>query len=68
MLILINILLFCHDQFQIRIEKGPMTEPVVFCIGHLRLHSLWNHFCVLSFHSVIYFPHKYHMLKEETGE
>ena len=24
-------------------------------VGHLGLHSLYNHFCVLSFHSILYF-------------
>ena len=42
MLVFINILLACHEGIKsyIRVEKGPMTEPVVFFIGHLGLHSL----------------------------
>ena len=27
--------------------------------------TLYNHFCVLSFHSVLCFPNDYHMVKEE---
>ena len=34
-------------------------------IGHLGLHILYNHFCVLSFHSVLCFPNDYYMVKEE---
>ena len=34
-------------------------------IGHLGLHILYNHFCVLSCHSVLCFPNDYHMVKEE---
>ena len=35
-------------------------------IGHLDLHSLYNHFGVLSFHSILYFSNEYHMVKEEN--
>ena len=27
--------------------------------------TLYNHFCVLSFHSVLCFPNDYHMVKEQ---
>ena len=30
----ISILLGCHGEFEIRIEKGWLTEPVIFFIGH----------------------------------
>ena len=33
--------------------------------GHLGLHSLYNNFCVLSFHSVLCFSNDYHIVKEE---
>ena len=93
MSILINTFVACHNKFKIRIEKGPMTESVVFfskhkciacspgqCIshlkcttfrkcfiqiGHLGLHILYKHFCVLSFHSVLCFPNYYHRVEEE---
>ena len=29
------------------------------------LHILYNHFCVLSFHSDLCFPNDYHMVKEQ---
>ena len=48
----------------IRIEEGWLTEPVVFFIGH------YIHYKTMSFlfNSVLYFPHDYHMVKEEKGE
>ena len=55
----ILILLACHDK--VRIEKGLLTEPVVFIIGH------YIHYKTMSFlfNSVLYFSHNYHMVKEE---
>ena len=52
MSILISILLVCHGKFQIRIEEGWLTEPVVFLIGH------FIHYKTMSFlfNSVLYFP------------
>ena len=64
MSILISFLLACHGKFQIRIEEGWLTEPVVFLIGH------FIHYKTMSFlfNSVLYFPHNYQMVKEEKGE
>ena len=46
-----------------RIEEGWLTEPVVFFIGHY-IHYKTMFFL---FNSVLYFPHNYHMVKEEGG-
>ena len=60
----VNFLLACHDKFQIIIEEGWLTEPVVFFIGH------FIHYKTMSFlfNFVLYFPHNYQMVKEEKGE
>ena len=44
-----------------RIEEGWLTEPVVFFIGH------YIPFKTMSFlfNSVLYFPHNYHIVKDE---
>ena len=64
MSILISILLACYDKFQIRIEEGWLTEPLIFFIVH------YIHYKTMSFlfNSVLYFPHNYHVVKEEKGE
>ena len=31
---LINTFVACHNKFEIRIEKGPMTESVIFFSKH----------------------------------
>ena len=56
--------LSCLSSFKIRIEEGWLTDPVVFFIGH------YIHYKTMSFlfNSVLYFPHNYHMAKEEKGE
>ena len=47
----------------------PVIKSLFFIqIGHLGLHSLYNHFCVLSFHSILYFTNDCHMVKEEKPE
>ena len=40
-------------------------KEVLHSNWHLGLPILYNHFCVLSFHSVLCFPNGYHMVKEE---
>ena len=45
--ILISILLACHGKFQIIIEEGWLTEPVVFLIGH------FIHYKTMSFLFII---------------
>ena len=40
MSILINTFVACHNQFQIRIEKGQTTKPVVFFSKHNILNVL----------------------------
>ena len=45
-------------------EEGWLTEPVIFFIGHY-IHYETMFFL---FNSVSYFPHNYHMVKEEKGE
>ena len=64
MSILIGILLACHCKFEIRIEEGRLTEPAVFFIGHYIYYKTMS--CL--FNSVLYFPHNYHMVKEEKWE
>ena len=49
MSILINTCVACHNMFEIRIEKGPMTESVVF----VSTHDILN---VLAFHMVMLCP------------
>ena len=49
------------------IEEGWLIEPVVFFIGHC-IHNKTMSFLFNLFNSVFYFPHNYHMVKEEKGE
>ena len=44
-----------------RIEEGWLTEPETIFIGHY-IHYKTMFFL---FNSVLYFPHNYHMVKEE---
>ena len=46
-----------------RIEKGWLTEPLVFFIVHYIRYKTMS----FLFNSVLYFPHNYHMVKEEKG-
>ena len=63
---LINILLACHDKFKVRIEKRTCSTPY-WAIGIIFTKKTF--LCpLISIHSVLYFPHNYHMVKEETGE
>ena len=64
MSVLISILLGRHGKFEIRIEEGWLTEPVVFFIGHY-IHYKTMFFL---FNSVFYFPYNYHMVKGEKGQ
>ena len=59
--ILMNILLGCHGKFEIRIEEGWLTEPIIFLIGHY-IHYKTMFFL---FKSVLYFPHNHHMVNED---
>ena len=61
---IIIILLACHGKFEIRIEEGWLTEPVVFLIGD------YIHYKTMSFlfNFVLYFPQNYHMVKKEKEE
>ena len=43
--------------------KCTILRKCFIQISHLGLHILYNHFCVLSFHSVLFFPNDYHMVK-----
>ena len=43
MSILINTFVACHNKFKMRIEKGPMTESVVFFSKHDILNVLAVH-------------------------
>ena len=59
-----------HEVSQFRIETAITAynyakRKCFIQIGHIGLHILYNHFCVLSFHSVLCFPNDYHMVKEE---
>ena len=48
------------EMYLIKEVLHPYLPFRVVCI-------LYNHFCVLSFHSVLCFPYDYHMVKEGKG-
>ena len=67
---LVNIiyLLYWHFTWSMYISPKMHHRKCFIQMGHLGLHILYKHFCVLSFHSVLCFPNDYHIWFRKKNE